>query len=337
MIKIRNLVPNVYYQHSRDFQLIGRLYELALTAVKTNSDLLYNLPNNENSDVIFLDLLSTTLGFKTLHNYNVNQLKALCSCFIEVIRNKGNITSIEKACNALISAEGITKTIYIDTSNTKKGLVLYIPQELSDITLLRDLLEYILPVGCTYTIVKTLNISHNIETIIPVADEVNIIVHGAGRTSQIKNTYSLQEVSMSGSFDTSSTLINSTIVDTYLHEIHCTTSMVVEVSGSVQTINMDYGTITFDKQIANVGSIVECYTTEDIEGSSSTPQIYFKLSTETYGSMWTKVDTVGALGDKKYYLTHDSNSNIWTIKFKMPDADVEVTANLTMPASNDLV
>lgn len=335
MIKIRNLVPNVYYQHSRDFQLIGRLYELALTAVKTNSDLLYNLPNNENSDVLFLDLLSTTLGFKTLHNYNVNQLKALCSCFIEIIRNKGNITSIEKACNALISAEGITKTIYIDTSNTKKGLVLYVPQELSDITLLRDLLEYVLPAGCTYTIVKTLNISHSIETTVPITDEVNIIVHGAGRTSQIKNTYSLREVSMSGSFDASSTLINSTIVDTYLHEIHCTTSMKISAA---QTIEMNYGTITFNKQIAKVEDIVECYTIEDIVGGSSeTPEIYFKLSTETYGSMWTKVDTVGALGDKKYYLTHDSNSNIWTIKFKMPDADVEVTANLTMPASNDLV
>ena len=50
MIRLQDLVPNVYYEKSRDFQFIGRLFDIVLNSVKTNSDTLYNLPSGKNKD-----------------------------------------------------------------------------------------------------------------------------------------------------------------------------------------------------------------------------------------------------------------------------------------------
>lgn len=156
MIRLQKLTPEVYYNHSRDFQFIGRLYDLVLNSVKTNADLLYNLPLNEDSDIAWLDLTSTTLGFEPKHSYNAQQLKALCNSFVEIIRNKGNIQAIEKACNVLIHAEGLPETVTIEQSEDLTTLIVHVSPKLSDTALLRDLLNYILPAGVSCRIVKTM-------------------------------------------------------------------------------------------------------------------------------------------------------------------------------------
>ena len=38
MIKLQNLTPEVYYKESRVFQFIGRLYDIVLNSVKTETD-----------------------------------------------------------------------------------------------------------------------------------------------------------------------------------------------------------------------------------------------------------------------------------------------------------
>ena len=61
MIKLQDYTPEVYYRESRDFQFIGRLYDLVLNYVKTNADLIYSLPLSDNSDNQFIDLMAMTL------------------------------------------------------------------------------------------------------------------------------------------------------------------------------------------------------------------------------------------------------------------------------------
>ena len=45
MIKLQDYTPEVYYKQSRDFQFLGRLYDVILNAVKTNSDMIYAVPS----------------------------------------------------------------------------------------------------------------------------------------------------------------------------------------------------------------------------------------------------------------------------------------------------
>lgn len=163
MINLKNLTPKVYYQQSRDFQFIGRLYDIVLNAAKTNTQLIENVPisNNLNSNQ-FLDLLSYTLGFKTLHEYNSEQLKAICGIFSLLLKYKGSITAVILATKAILNASGIKESISYNFENN--NLQVSIPASLKDLSLLRDLLYYILPAGITCELVTSTPIKYEAKT-----------------------------------------------------------------------------------------------------------------------------------------------------------------------------
>ena len=152
LIKFQDLTPEVYYKRSRDFQYIGRLFDLVLNNAKMNTDIISSLPLNPDMDPRLLDLLALTLGFKSKHEYNTKQLAALCSIFPFGLRNKGSKLAIETACNALLNAEGITKEASVEVSN--QTVSIFLPSELSDLNLLKDLLNYILPAGMSCSLVQ---------------------------------------------------------------------------------------------------------------------------------------------------------------------------------------
>lgn len=157
MIKIQNLTPEIYSKQSRDFQFIERLFDIVLNSVKTNAENLYTLPLSANTDEQLIDLMALTLGFKSRHHYNVKQLTALCSAFYEVLRNKGTLYSLELAGNALLHSEGIPETLFVEPDLTNPNLInIFIPQDLSDTNLLKDLLIYILPAGIGCNIIREL-------------------------------------------------------------------------------------------------------------------------------------------------------------------------------------
>ena len=152
LIKFQDLTPEVYYKKSRDFQYIGRLFDLVLNNAKMNTDIISSLPLNPDMDPRLLDLLALTLGFKSKHEYNTKQLAALCSIFPLVLRNKGSKFAIETACNALLNAEGITKKASIEVKN--QTISIFLSSELSDLNLLKDLLNYILPAGMSFLLIR---------------------------------------------------------------------------------------------------------------------------------------------------------------------------------------
>ena len=201
MIKLRNLTPEVYSKQSRDFQFIERLFDVVLNSVKTNSESLYNLPLNDNTDERLIELMTLTLGFKSRHNYNVKQLTALCSAFCEVLKNKGTIYSITAAGNALLNSEGIHDEIWVeyhlDTASGKvlfNQLDIFVPQELSDTNLLKDLLIYILPAGVTINLIRELKLNTTAATKLTTDDKITIYNNdntpwnGGGQFKDINDT-----------------------------------------------------------------------------------------------------------------------------------------------------
>lgn len=153
MINIKNQLPNIYYDASRDFQILGHLYEVILNYVKTNADMLYLLPNKLEADTRTTELLATTLGFKLRRNYDKEQLAALVSIFPQLLKIKGTQQAIDLAGNALVKASGVPGTFSSEIED--HVLMIKIPIELSDITLFIDLLPYILPFGLSVAIVRT--------------------------------------------------------------------------------------------------------------------------------------------------------------------------------------
>lgn len=171
MIKLQNLTPEIYYKQSRDFQLIGRLFDIVLNYVKTNADNLYSLPIGDDMNENLLNLLSYTLGFKASRNYNSKQLLAICSVLPEIMRHKGSLQSIIIAVNALLGAEGTKQSLDYEMI-PKQSITLYLDQNLSDLSLLYDLLNYILPAGISCSFVKEISERHEIKTEIEIDSKV---------------------------------------------------------------------------------------------------------------------------------------------------------------------
>ena len=172
MIKLQELTPSVYYEQSRDFQFIGRLYDIVLNYIKTNADNLYTLPIGKNMDEKLLNLLAFTLGFQSKHHYNSKQLLAICSVLPLILKHKGSLNAILIAVNSILYAEGIDQAL--DYEFKDNNLVLYLSPDLSDLTLLKDIMVYILPAGIGCDMIKEIQSVNKIETILTTKDEVTV-------------------------------------------------------------------------------------------------------------------------------------------------------------------
>ena len=146
MIKFREQVPSVYTDASRDFQYLTWLFDIVLNSVKHNVDSLYDLPNSK-VDPRLTELLAMTLGFKVKRNYDQKQLAALVAVLPRVLKYKGTIIAVDAVCNALIGASGSTGNHSWSIANNELKITL--PKGLIDVSLVTDLIPYILPAGMT--------------------------------------------------------------------------------------------------------------------------------------------------------------------------------------------
>jgi hypothetical protein len=190
MIRLQDLTPQAYYNQSRDFQFIGRLFDIVLNYVKTSADNMYNLPCGKNMDEKLLNLLALTLGFQSKHHYNSKHLEAVCSVLPTILRHKGSLQAILDAVNAMLNSEGIRQTLdyYIEP---REYITLYLPQQLSDLSLIRDLLPYILPAGMSCNLVKELKEVIPANTVITTEDTV-IIKSSSGSSPIMPNNLLLR-------------------------------------------------------------------------------------------------------------------------------------------------
>ena len=162
MIKIKDQIPSVYYDASRDFQILGHLYEVLLNYTKTNVDMLYLLPNGIEADTRSTELLATTLGFRLKRNYDKDQLAALVSIFPRLLKIKGTKGAVDLAGNALVKASGVPGVFTSTLDNDTHVLTVKIPIELSDITLFMDLLPYILPFGIRVAVIRSTTVQRKV-------------------------------------------------------------------------------------------------------------------------------------------------------------------------------
>jgi hypothetical protein len=181
MIKMYDQVPLIYNNASRDFQILGHLYEVVLNYTKTNADMLYLLPNDVEADTRSTELLATTLGFRLRRNYDKEQLAALVSIFPTLLKVKGTLKAVDLAGNALVKASGIPGTFTSELDEDAHILTVKIPIELSDITLFMDLLPYILPCGIRVSVVRSTAIQRKITLPINTASVVRMARAGLNK------------------------------------------------------------------------------------------------------------------------------------------------------------
>lgn len=160
MIKIEELVPEVYTKESRDFQLISKVFDILFNYIKTAADSMLF------SEKEFIDLQLITLGFDLKGNYRKEILQKLAEVFPSMIKNKGNLTAIEQLVNAVSQemSEVVDYEILAQpsdlTENVQAPSVVQIYSRFgandSTTMLIREVLDYIMPVNSIYTIQKAI-------------------------------------------------------------------------------------------------------------------------------------------------------------------------------------
>ena len=188
MVKTQKLVPEVYYNRSRDFQLLGRVYDIIFNYIKMNADLINNSPYEENIDDKLIALVCSTLGFKETHEYNTKQLKALCSIFVGCLRHKGTLASVQDLLNLLVNVENQKQDAYAEPDIENPYLLnIYMPLDISDTSLFEDVLFYILPAGVSYRLVKEIRIPKEIQDVVYLESDLigkssRVAVHASQAT-----------------------------------------------------------------------------------------------------------------------------------------------------------
>lgn len=163
MIKTQRQVPDYYYNESRDFQLLGRIFEAVFNYSKTGADTIVNTPLSSNYDASLVDLITKTVGFESKRKYDIPNLLALVNSFKSILKIKGTKKSIEDCVRVLLKAQNINEKfeVVIDSSfiEASEGNIynrevqIYIPKEVKDVALLEDMLDYVLPAGFNYSII----------------------------------------------------------------------------------------------------------------------------------------------------------------------------------------
>ena len=185
-MKVENLVPEVYYKESRDFAFVARCFELIFNYMKSSAQCVDVNYLTEASDSSVIELLADTIGFTAKHRYDNKNLLAIIGSFQHLLRNKGSIYAVELAIRILMTAQGLydksnigsiceiasESEIVKDTDKWK--LIIYLPEQLSDIVLLEDLFDYILPAGMIYEIRKYSEGSGRLESEIPFTDSLDM-------------------------------------------------------------------------------------------------------------------------------------------------------------------
>lgn len=173
---VSKLVPEVYYKESRDFSYIGRLLEVVFNYMKTNTDLV-GKSVNVNSSSNLINLLVSSLGFESKHEYTNEDLVKLCSSFVYLVRNKGSVKAIEDTINILLRSQNIVFDMdlnFEDPSDNTTPLIVEIPEELEDTALLDDVFDYILPAGMLYSYMRVSKNRPQVTTKVNVREVVEV-------------------------------------------------------------------------------------------------------------------------------------------------------------------
>ena len=88
-IRLQENLPLVYEENSRDFQLLGRLYDCVINGVKNDIDNLIYINNPDYCYSNILELLKTKVGFFTSKHFSDRELRHTLKVFSILLKNKG--------------------------------------------------------------------------------------------------------------------------------------------------------------------------------------------------------------------------------------------------------
>lgn len=144
----KDMAPEIYSTESRDFQLVSKVFDLAINSVINNEAKMKYLSFISKIDAKLLRLLASYIGFFSDQYYPENLLRSILANFPDMIKNKGNITSLEIAIKALQNAYTSISDIKIEKDeNIDLAYRIKTDGVIIDSNYVNDVLKYVRPAG----------------------------------------------------------------------------------------------------------------------------------------------------------------------------------------------
>lgn len=140
-------LPEYYNNESRDFQLFTRVFDLIENSLKFDID---TIPTILDSDMIsdsYLESMAKKVGILDTGTYPDEIIRFMISAFPYIIKYKGSLRGIRYATQAFLKINGIEEVPLISIDNINYRISIGIESKIIDITLLKTILEYIIPTG----------------------------------------------------------------------------------------------------------------------------------------------------------------------------------------------
>ena len=152
MINVIEMTPSILSDNSRDYQLLARLYTIALNYPKAAIDSA-KIWERDIDDRLAL-LRAYTLNFIPKHEWNQEILKDITCCFKYLIRYKGSKKALEECIKLFAKASGIDGDSWRIEITDEQKVIIYMTQQQASLANINDLLNYILPAGFIYRIIE---------------------------------------------------------------------------------------------------------------------------------------------------------------------------------------
>lgn len=101
MIRTQEMVPDVYIEKSRDFQVLCRLYDFAFNSLKYNIDSMQYVTDTRGVKDTILPLLGDKFGIYDKESYSNRQL---LEAFPIALKHKGSLKSVSILLNAFLDS-----------------------------------------------------------------------------------------------------------------------------------------------------------------------------------------------------------------------------------------
>ena len=195
-IRTQRLVPEVYTDESRDFQIFCRLYDSLFNGIKYDTDTIKYIVDTRNIQAGMLPLLQTKLGFFTKKSLDNTQLRYILQVFPELLRNKGSLSAIKKMLNMCLKLNHISGSYtinYSDSPSVINGvsinshtIIVGIDTIIQNTEIINELARYILPAGFSFYIFFFKNLNEYQD--IYMNDDVKLLYSSSNLSAQIRGT-----------------------------------------------------------------------------------------------------------------------------------------------------
>ena len=192
LFRVQEKTPEVYTSTSRDFQLLGRLYDCIINGVKFDTDSILDIINTDNIDNKLLKLLQTKLGFFSSKDITDESLRYILKAFPKIVKNKGSLKSIRQAVCTFLKLNGIKSKVRIKKINNNLSepyiIEIGLDEKINNIYILNEIFKYILPTGyiVSYIYYKDFN---DIDFVLESKIGANIIIVKDSVSSLIRGNY----------------------------------------------------------------------------------------------------------------------------------------------------